>query len=52
MVLEIDHDKRRISLGLKQTKVNPWLEFANKYGLGDAVEGNIKSITDFGILLA
>ena len=51
MVLEIDHDKRRISLGLKQTKANPWTEFANKYGLGDAVEGNIKSITDFGIFV-
>ena len=51
MVLEIDHDKRRISLGLKQTKANPWTEFANKYGLGDAVEGNIKSVTDFGIFV-
>ena len=51
MVLEIDHDKRRISLGLKQTKANPWIEFANKYGLGDAVEGNIKSVTDFGIFV-
>ena len=51
MILEIDHDKRRISLGLKQTKANPWTEFANKYGLGDAVEGNIKSITDFGIFV-
>ena len=51
MVLEIDHDKRRISLGLKQTKANPWTEFANKYGLGDSVEGNIKSITDFGIFV-
>ena len=49
MVLEIDHDKRRISLGLKQTKANPWTEFANKYGLGDSVEGSIKSVTDFGI---
>ena len=51
MVLEIDHDKRRISLGLKQTKSNPWTEFANKYGLGDAVEGSIKSVTDFGIFV-
>jgi small subunit ribosomal protein S1 len=51
MVLEIDHDKRRISLGLKQTKANPWTEFANKYGLGDSVEGNIKSVTDFGIFV-
>ena len=51
MVLEIDHEKRRISLGLKQTKPNPWTEFANRYGLGDSVEGNIKSVTDFGIFV-
>ena len=41
MVLESDHDKRRISLSLQQTKPNPWTEFANKYGLGDTVEGSI-----------
>jgi len=51
MILEIDHDKRRISLGLKQTKPNPWTDFSNKYGIGDKVEGNIKSITDFGIFV-
>ena len=51
MILDIDHDKRRISLGLKQTKSNPWTEFANKYGIGDKVDGNIKSITDFGIFV-
>ena len=51
MILEIDHDKRRISLGLKQTKSNPWTEFDNKYGIGDKVEGSIKSITDFGIFI-
>jgi len=51
MILEIDNDKRRISLGLKQTKSNPWTEFANKHGIGDRVEGNIKSITDFGIFI-
>ncbi len=51
MILEIDHDKRRISLGLKQTKPNPWTEFANKYLIGDKVEGKIKSITDFGIFV-
>ena len=51
MILEIDHDKRRISLGLKQTKANPWTEFANKYGIGDKVIGQIKSITDFGIFV-
>jgi len=51
MVLEIDHDKRRISLGLKQTKSNPWTEFENKYSIGDKVDGKIKSITDFGIFV-
>jgi len=51
MILEIDHEKRRISLGLKQTKLNPWTEFANKYAIGDKVEGKIKSITDFGIFI-
>ena len=51
MILEIDNDKRRISLGLKQTKPNPWTEFDNKYGIGDKVEGNVKSITDFGIFV-
>tara|TARA_Y100000996_G_scaffold349381_1_gene288135 strand:+ start:919 stop:2226 length:1308 start_codon:yes stop_codon:yes gene_type:complete len=51
MILEIDYEKRRISLGLKQTKANPWTEFANKYGIGDKVKGIIKSITDFGIFV-
>ncbi len=51
MILEIDHDKRRISLGLKQTKSNPWMEFSNKHGIGDKVDGKIKSITDFGIFV-
>ena len=51
MILEIDKEKRRISLGLKQTKPNPWVEFDNKYNLGDNVEGDIKSITDFGIFV-
>ena len=51
MILEVDHEKRRISLGLKQTKSNPWIEFSNKYGIGDKVKGNIKSITDFGIFV-
>ena len=36
---------------LKQTKPNPWTEFSNKYSLGDSVEGNIKSVTDFGIFV-
>ena len=51
MILEIDREKRRISLGLKQTKPNPWVEFDNKYNLGDSVDGEIKSITDFGIFV-
>ena len=51
MILEIDREKRRISLGLKQTKPNPWVEFDNKYNLGDNVEGEIKSVTDFGIFV-
>ena len=51
MILEIDREKRRISLGLKQTKPNPWVEFDNKYNLGDNVEGEIRSITDFGIFV-
>ena len=51
MILEIDYEKRRISLGLKQTKSNPWVEFDNKYTIGDKVSGKIKSITDFGIFV-
>ena len=51
MILEIDREKRRISLGLKQTKPNPWVEFDNKYNLGDNVDGEIKSVTDFGIFV-
>ena len=51
MILEIEHDKRRISLGLKQTKPNPWVDFSNKYSIGDKVDGVIKSITDFGIFV-
>ena len=51
MILEIDREKRRISLGLKQTKPNPWVEFDNKYNLGDSAEGEVKSITDFGIFV-
>ena len=51
MILEIEHDKRRISLGLKQTKPNPWIEFSNKYSIGDKVDGIIKSVTDFGVFV-
>ena len=50
-VLEIDEDRRRISLGLKQCKPNPWIEFAEAHTKGDRVTGKIKSITDFGIFI-
>ncbi len=51
MVLEIDEDKRRISLGMKQCKANPWQEFAQNFKRGDRVKGPIKSITDFGVFV-
>ena len=51
MVLEIDEDRRRISLGMKQCKANPWDEFAMNFKKGDKVKGQIKSITDFGVFI-
>ena len=51
MVLEIDEDKRRISLGMKQCRANPWEDFASTVKRGDRVKGPIKSITDFGVFL-
>jgi small subunit ribosomal protein S1 len=51
MVLEIDEDRRRISLGMKQCKLNPWEEFAMNFKKGDKVSGQIKSITDFGVFI-
>ena len=51
MVLDIDEERRRISLGLKQCKANPWTEFAENYKKGDKVKGQIKSITDFGVFI-
>ncbi len=51
MVLEIDEDRRRISLGMKQCMPNPWEEFAMNYKKGDRVKGQIKSITDFGVFI-
>jgi len=51
MVLDIDEERRRISLGLKQCIANPWSEFASKFNKNDKVTGNIKSITDFGIFI-
>ncbi|MCV2506115.1 MAG: 30S ribosomal protein S1 [Candidatus Lightella neohaematopini] len=51
MILNIDHERRRISLGIKQCKINPWKNFALLYNKGDCVNGKIKSITDFGIFV-
>ena len=51
MVLDVDEERRRISLGLKQCKQNPWKEFAENYNRGDKVSGQIKSITDFGVFI-
>jgi small subunit ribosomal protein S1 len=51
MVLEIDEDKRRISLGMKQCKPNPWDDFAVNFKRGDKVKGPVKSITDFGVFV-
>jgi len=51
IVLEIDPDRRRISLGMKQCKANPWDSFAATHKKGDKVSGRIKSITDFGVFI-
>ena len=51
MVLDIDEERRRISLGMKQCKPNPWEEFAATHQKGDTVKGQIKSITDFGVFI-
>ncbi|HXR20797.1 MAG TPA: 30S ribosomal protein S1 [Steroidobacteraceae bacterium] len=51
MILDVDEERRRISLGLKQCKANPWKEFAENHNRGDRVSGQIKSITDFGIFI-
>ncbi|XBC44141.1 MAG: 30S ribosomal protein S1 [Buchnera aphidicola (Schlechtendalia peitan)] len=51
MVLDIDEEKRRISLGLKQCTINPWKKFSEKNSKGTCVQGKIKSITDFGIFI-
>ncbi len=50
-VLEIDEDRRRISLGMKQCRPNPWEEFASNHNRGDRVSGPVKSITDFGVFI-
>ncbi|PIE82571.1 MAG: 30S ribosomal protein S1 [Cardiobacteriales bacterium] len=51
MVLEIDEERRRISLGMKQCQSNPWVDFASNHQRGDTVKGAIKSITDFGVFI-
>ena len=51
MVLEVDEERRRISLGIKQTRANPWEEFSKAHDKGEKVSGTIKSITDFGIFI-
>ena len=51
MVLEVDPDKRRISLGLKQTLANPWETFAEKYPVGSTIEGEVKNKTEFGLFV-
>ena len=51
LVLEIDRDKRRISLGLKQVQANPWEAFASKHPVGSIVEGVVRNVTDFGVFI-
>src|SRR5690606_36692505 len=51
MVLDIDEERRRISLGIKQCTMNPWEEFGTKFNKGDKINGKIKSITDVGIFI-
>ncbi|MCW8844607.1 MAG: 30S ribosomal protein S1 [Gammaproteobacteria bacterium] len=51
MVLDIDEERRRISLGIKQCQANPWAEFSSRFNRNDKVKGQIKSITDFGIFI-
>ncbi|MGH8735890.1 MAG: 30S ribosomal protein S1 [Burkholderiales bacterium] len=51
MILEIDEDRRRISLGMKQCMPNPWEDFAREYKKADRVKGQVKSITDFGVFV-
>ncbi len=51
MILDIDEERRRISLGVKQCTLNPWEEFATSCTKGDKISGAIKSITDFGVFI-
>ncbi len=50
-MLEVDEDKRRISLGLKQAQANPWAAFAEKHPVGSTVEGEVKNSTEFGLFI-
>src|SRR5207237_986921 len=50
-VLEVDEEKRRISLGLKQAQENPWVSFAEKHPVGSVVEGEVKNSTEFGLFV-
>jgi small subunit ribosomal protein S1 len=52
MVLEVDRDKRRISLGLKQTQSNPWKTYESSHDVGEIIEGEVKNITEFGIFVS
>ncbi len=51
MILEVDAEKRRISLGLKQAQSNPWSDFAAKHPVGTDVEGEVKNATEFGLFI-
>jgi len=51
MILDIDQQRRRISLGMKQCQMNPWQAFASSHGKGDVVRGRVRSITDFGVFI-
>jgi small subunit ribosomal protein S1 len=51
MIIDVDENKRRISLGIKQCIQNPWVEFSNNHEAGDSISGTIKSITDFGVFV-
>src|SRR3546814_1350997 len=51
VILEVDEEKRRISLGLKQAQANPWEAFAEKHPVGSTVEGEVKNATEFGLFV-
>ncbi|WP_417578838.1 30S ribosomal protein S1 [Nitrincola sp.] len=51
MILDVDEERRRISLGIKQCTINPWISFSEQFAAGDKVQGTIKTITDFGIFV-